>query len=526
MRRFIAILLMLVLSLPVSSFAVTEDDLIQKIQQLQRQIEELKKQVEEQQMQEKFQEQQLNTVEKKTEKLEKKWSWLTIGGDYRFRLDSLKGTVHKYYKFNDVLAWMGGGSAPSVQKEYDVKNSSVMFNRFRLKLNAKITENIELKSRLAMYKVWGHETMTPVKGNFFSDRAMGPFDGTVGHVPQDNVLRVDYAYVTWTNIFETPVWFSVGRRASVEGIPTTLRQNTKKIGTAGVAGLLIDYAFDGLTIGVAPYIERLPGFYAKVCYGRGYDSGFKTDLPGSANTKDTDFVGIFVDPVYTDNLNIELNYVRGMDIFDSLPDGNVNGNLGDVDLYGINVIGKIENIGPGDLNLFASAALSKTHPNNNLYMVDSNNDGKVDMGVAGLLYDAPSMGGKKESHTGNAIYVGARYDFRKTKTKIGLEYNRGSKYWLTFAPAADDLWTSKLGTRGDVYEVYVIQELPETPIAKLGKAFVRVGYQYYRFRYTGSNSWVGEPKDLDELTDSPMKGQMLAPLKNAKDFYVTFDVAF
>jgi hypothetical protein len=95
-------------------------------------------------------------------------------------------------------------------------------------------------------------------------------------------------------------------------------------------------------------------------------------------------------------------------------------------------------------------------------------------------------------------------------------------------PAADDLWTSKLGTRGDVYEAYVIQELGWLkPITKRAKAFFRLGYQYYKFDYTGSNNWVGAPKKIEDLdTTDPAKTQLLAPLKNAKNIYFTFDVQF
>ena len=31
--------------------------------------------------------------------------WLTIGGDYRFRVDSLSGKVPSYLSFNNYLAW-------------------------------------------------------------------------------------------------------------------------------------------------------------------------------------------------------------------------------------------------------------------------------------------------------------------------------------------------------------------------------------------------------------------------------------
>ena len=48
-------------------------------------------------------------------------------------------------------------------------------------------------------------------------------------------------------------------------------------------GLLVDYAFDGATLGVAPDIDALPGAYAKICYGRGFDAGFKSSDKGLNN---------------------------------------------------------------------------------------------------------------------------------------------------------------------------------------------------------------------------------------------------
>ncbi len=536
MKRFIIFMLLLLTSLPVCSIAATMGELEQELNDLKKQLNEMK-------TQEMFQDIRVAAAEEKASDVEDKWSWLTIGGEYRFRYDSLKGKVHDYMQYSPSASYsvpnypMAGMTTlfhSSPTEDHTTKNDSVMSNRFRLKVNAQVYDNLTVKSRLSMYKIWGHGSMTPVQGSYFADRAMGSFDGTMGYVPQDNTMRVDYAFATWSNIAETPVWFSIGRRYSTQGVPTNIRQNTEKIGTAGVAGHLIDYAFDGLTLGYAPYIEALPGAYAKFCYGRGYDSGFKTDAAGASSPKDTDFVGLFIDPIYSDNFNVELQIIKAYNIFNTLPDAGVTTNLGDIDNYGIYVSGKLDDVGIGDLNLFASAAFSKTHPNTNLYELPFfSMDGGTTWtnGGYGLLYDdsdPTTAGGQgNESKTGNSIYLGARYDIKKTGTKIGFEYNQGSENWISFTPAADDLWTSKLGTRGSVYEGYVIQELPGTPIAKFGKAFVRVGYQYYDFEYTGSNNWVGGPKKISDLNVTDPSGtQMLAPIESAYDIYATIDVTF
>jgi hypothetical protein len=449
-------------------------------------------------------------------------SWLEIGGDYQFRFDSLKGTVHEYYSFSDVLPWQLGGMTTPPQatiKSYDVKNDSLMTNRFGLNLKANALEDVTVKARLLMYKVWGHETSSPADGSYFSDRATGPNDGTIGHSPQDNTLRVDYAYATWSNINQLPLWFSIGRRPTTGGVPTNVKNNEEKTGSAGVPGIMVDYAFDGTTVGYAPEIAAMPGAFAKLCYGKGFDSGFVTTT--GTTLKDTDFYGIMASLYDTENLRAQVQYQKGANIFDAPSDGSlltgpVRHNLGDIDWVGGVVMGKVSSF-----NLFFSAAQSKTHPNNQLYEVNAGAAGYIP--VAGMMYDA---GSAAESRTGTAVYLGGRYDIDSLGTKIGVEYNQGSKNWIGMVPASDDVWTGKLGTRGNVYEVYIIQELRNKPISKKGKAFFKLGYQSYTFDYTGSNNWVGAPKKISDLAASPANAQMLAPIDKATDIYLTFEVRF
>jgi hypothetical protein len=448
---------------------------------------------------------------------------LQIDGDYRFKFDSLKGTVADYWKFSDALSVMGGGPG-AVTKGYDVKNDTLMTNRLGLNLKATPLEDLSVKARLVMYKVWGHQTSTPGDGSFFADRAMGPNDGTTSHVPQDSTLRADYAYTTLSNIGDMPLWFSVGRRPSTGGVPTNIKDNREKTGTGGIPAIMVDYAFDGMTVGFAPDIEIMPGMYTKLCYGKGFDSGFQNTT--GTTLKDTDFLGLNAALYDTDNLHVEVQYQKGWNIFDAPSDGSdltgpVSHNLGDIDWIGAVVMGKV-----AGFNLFISAAQSKSDPNDQLFTIDSDGDGIPDMGVAGLLYDAAALGGVKESHTGTAVYLGGRYDIASTGTKIGAEYNQGSKYWVGMVPAGDDIWTSKLGTRGSVYEVYIIQELQNKALTKKGQAFFKLGYQSYKFDYTGSNNWVGAPKKISELPNSPANGQMLVPIEKATDLYLTFDVRF
>lgn len=447
---------------------------------------------------------------------------LQIDGDYRFKFDSLKGTVHDYYKFQDVVANMFyGAPAPTLQNSHEVKNNALMTSKFGLNLKATPLEDLSVKARLVMFKIWGHQT---AGDGYFADNANGSNDGTVSHVPQDSVMRTDYAYTTLSNIGNMPLWFSVGRRPSTGGVPTNIKDNREKAGTGGIPAILVDYAFDGMTIGYAPDLDIMPGAYAKLCYGKGFDSGYNDNTTG-ATLKDTDFLGLNAALLDTDNLHVEVQYQKGWNIFDAPSDGSamtgpVSHNLGGIDWIGAVAMGKV-----AGFNLFISAAQSKTDPNDQLFSIATGTT-PASLPVAGMLYDNPAMGGVKESHTGTAVYLGGRYDIASTGTKIGAEYNQGSQYWVGMVPAGDDVWTSKLGTRGKVYEIYVIQELKNKALTKKGLAFFKLGYQSYKFDYTGSNNWVGAPKKMSELASSTGNAQMLAPIEKATDLYLTFEVRF
>ncbi len=514
--------------------------------------------------------------------------WLTVGGDYRFRYDNLRGETAP---FTDVAAtfanaqqrltadffgnptglsayfWaaQAGGLSTSQALSalsgfsqamtgvrtyedalgfvshpqnlgliqglgafavpigaYKPRNDALYTNRLRLDLHAKATQDVAVTTRLLMYKVFGAQDDSAVTNGgaapYFADR-VGVFDGTVGHVPSSSHLTVDRAYATWSNIAGHDAWFSIGRRPSTGGAPSHLRSNEPRPGQGGIPALLVDYAFDGLTLGYAPDIDALPGAYGKFCYGRGFESGFRR-TPANAIT-DTDMLGVALVPIDTDKLRVWMQWNRGIRIFDAPAMSNTYfGNtapktaLGDIDWFGVGAMSTLKKAGAGDLNLFFDLATSRTRPNDNV---------SAQFGFQGLLtggFFAPEAPSRKR---GTAVAAGLRYDL-PSHTKLGLEYNRGSKNWITFAPAADDIWTSKLGTRGNVYEAYVIQELGGRPISSfLSNAFFRLGFQYYDFRYTGSNNWVGAPVSIADVDGQLMT---LTPLKKAYNAYGTFEVKF
>ena len=503
--------------------------------------------------------------------------WLTVGGDFHARYDYMKGETKTFTDVNQLFAnaqntlqakyllepatygpqlfglmdfsqkmagvatydqaqafvtdpanapMMGaiGAFAPTATvPAYKPKNNSLFTNRFNLDIGAKATENVSVNARLAMYKVFGAQDDAAVTNAgaapFFADR-VGVFDGTLSHVPSSSALNVDRVYATWSNIADKDLWFSIGRRPSTGGAPGNLKLNEPlRPGKGGTPSLLVDYAFDGMTVGYAPEIDALPGAYAKLCYGRGFESGFRNTPANSL--ADTNMLGIALVPIDTDPLRVWLQWNRGMNIFDAPTMNNTyfgntraKADLGDIDWLGAGFMSTFKKVGSGDLQLYGDVGVSITHPSNNV---------SSQFGFQGLMTGAFFQPEAPTSKHGTAVALGMRYDL-PSKTKLGFEFNHGSKDWITFAPAADDMWTAKAGTRGEVYEAYMIQELDVKPISSyFSRAFFRLGVQHYNFKYTGSNNWVGAPVEI-----STVNGQLMAttPLKSATNLYATFDVKF
>ena len=111
-------------------------------------------------------------------------------------------------------------------------------------------------------------------------------------------------------------------------------------------------------------------------------------------------------------------------------------------------------------------------------------------------------------------YAGLRYNLPNEKTKLGVEFNHGSKYWFNFALAEDDFFAPKTSTRGDVWEFYVTHRIRDNFIAKLD-------YIDYSYDYSGSGWLLGAPKDVDE---TPVLG--FPAYENAKKWMLSLEARF
>ncbi len=172
--------------------------------------------------------------------------WLSIDGDYRFRVDSLSGQTKAYVNpnlmfanigsqlqiaaINDpygigplgfpngqaLTAFMNFGNTMKMTNTYAgamaflnpatnplagalpllapagavgafaPKNETLYTNKFSLGLTAKATQDVTVHAKLDMYKTFGSQDDNAVTGNYFADR-VGVFDGTLGHIPSDGM---------------------------------------------------------------------------------------------------------------------------------------------------------------------------------------------------------------------------------------------------------------------------------------------------------------------------------------------------
>ncbi|MBM9614347.1 DUF3373 domain-containing protein [Desulfobulbus rhabdoformis] len=448
-------------------------DLEQKIEELSRQLEELRAQMAEQK------EVVADYGDKVDDMDERSDAWdlaarFQFNGDFRARGD--------YYDADYVLS--------------DRYNDTIMTNRLRLNMRVKATEDLTFKGRLAMYKVWGMQDVpTGLAGGY------PIYDGNTTRTPNDSALYVDRAYLNWTNIGGMPVWFSIGRRPTSDGPPAQLRMGTDERMATPVA--YMDYPFDGISLGYAYDwgIDALGSGRIRFCYGRGFENGLQEDT--GAPLDDTDFAGISWDVFQQGPRFMNIQAFGAFNLFDY--PGTPSKNVGNMFHTSAVYMDKID-----DLSFFIAGGWSRSDPDSS---------GMFNAG-------APNT----DSEDGYSVYAGIRYDMDNIGLKLGAEYNYGSQYWVSFSPGHDDLYQSKLATRGNVYELYMIYDLPTgEAISKYAKTFVRLGWQYYDYQYTGSGDYTMYPFDIDDpnlpaaLTGM---GAGMDAVESAHQVYLTFEAYF
>jgi hypothetical protein len=410
-------------------------------------------------------------------------------------------------------------------------------------MKAKVWDNVKFAGRLSMYKGWGDSTNSQV----FDSWNAFTMDATNGGNTNGDVLRVDRAYMDWSNIADSGFYLSIGRRPSTYGPPTEIRENELRGGTP--TGNVMNLNFDGITIGRS--LEEwtgIEGMIARFCYGQGFESEWGNgELFNNLKTKDTHFAGFNVD-LFNDGKNfLQTTIFTAQDLNDGFkgtiafptqyaelfaptlykdmqkfPNFNFetrvqpSTTIGDINLGGIVYTRKEDN----GITWFGSAGWTQLRPNGKAGMFGGMGSDAVfeaELSADGTeIIMLPKTATNDGNENGYGIYAGIQVP--APYGKVGLEYNYGSKWWTPFTQSQDDSLGSKLATRGQVGEAYYIFDINP-------KMFIKIGGLYYDFKYTNSGSPVGKPQKVDDVKDG--KAYSLMPvIDTAYDLNASLTVKF
>ena len=421
---------------------------------------------------------------------------------------------------------------------YDANNDIIYTNRLRLEMKSVVNSKLSVQGRLAAYKAFGDST-----GVKFNQGSLGDvtFDGNTSSLPHGDTIHLERAYFVYSDEFgRLPVSLSVGRRPSTDGPPLEYRNNSL-VGGSPMA-TIINWQFDGasLTFGLEE-LTGIPGASFKLCYGVGFEAdwGNSTSLNYMrSDLEDVHLFGFITDLYDNGNTSLMFNYARAWEITDGFTgtsvmpfivkkqDSNGDGemeyvfeqnsggfisrlepmtNIGDWDAASLLLRTNLQDT-LADIDFFLAGSWTHTDPS----QISQNPFYEI-MGM-GLL----SSNGDLEERDGYSVYAGALFPM-PFDARLGLEYNWGSKYWFNFTGAEDSLIGSKLAVRGDVYEAYYIQPIMENSF------FVKLGTQFYDYRYTGSGNPLGKPVRISETTSLDSINPVIDEVWN---YYVSATVNF
>ena len=491
------ITLSLFASLSTATFANDVNSaMYEQIQALKAQIEALEK---------KMNEQKTTTVnEGRIQKIEKKLALVdktARSAKMQSAGDNIKWDIDFRTQVDNIQYKMASGAK--------LKNNALMTNRLWLGAGYAPDDNTIFKAKLSYNKAFG-DTANHAQSNNALTAGYSNFDWITNENATDNTIKVKEAYWLYKNptLFgaQVPWTISVGRRPSTDGLPINLRNN--QTANSPLAHV-VDVEFDGFSAKFdLEKVTGATGSWFKICGGRGLTNATPrfSQFDGSSYAKDeslnpdVDMLGFIAAPYDDGQYSVHVNYAKawnliGWDMTDlnNYMAGNTNlvtfNDVGDIDYA--TVLLKVDGIGDGisdfldDTTIFASYAMSKTSPSVNQTMM-----------------------GSPDSKTGHSYWIGvnAPCPISPDDSRIGVEWNKGSKYWRSMTYGEDTYAGSKIAARGTAWEIYRNQQI--TKALSFGMSYVKIKYDYY-----GSNSFFG----MEGNPDLPTMMPTLDWVKEAQD---------
>ena len=486
----------------VTAFATTafssdaNTEMYKQIQALKAQIEALEKKVAAQEtaQTQKIEQPTVTAIdEKRIEKIEKKLdnvSKTATAAKVQSAQDNLKWDVDFRTQVDNIQYKHADGSKS--------ENDALLTNRLWLGAKYKADDNSSFFGKLSYNKAFG-DTADHSQSN--TNPGYANFDWVTNENATDNTIKLKEAYWLYSNETflgtDVPWNASVGRRPSTDGLPINIRNDQK---ANSPLSHVVDVEFDGFSIRFdTQELTGLTGSWFKICGGRGLTNAtprFDMTTPNNGaysqddeKNVDVDMLGFIAVPYDDGQYSVHTNYAKAWNLigFDGLPEFK---DVGDMDFA--TILFKTEGIGNGISDYldnsvaFASFAASKTNPNS-----------------LGML-------GSTDSETGTSVWLGvnAPCPILPDSAKVGLEWNKGSKYWRSMTYGEDTYAGSKIATRGQAWEVYRTQKL--TDALSFGLSYV-----YMKYDYTGSNSFFGADGTPMTMAEALNAGQN--PVEEAQD---------
>lgn len=472
-------------------------------------------------------ESRLSAMEAKVKKLEKK-----------LKKANKKLNDVKAHDANDNIKWNIDFRTAMDSIHYkhadgsESSNPDLLTNRLWLGMAYAPEDNVFFKGKLSYNKVYG-DTMNHSQSN--TNPGYANFDWVTNENATDNTLKVKEAYWLYMNDTfigtEVPWTISFGRRPSTDGLGINMREGMKDNSPLSHT---VNVEFDGASAKFnLDKVTGIEGMWWKLCTGRGLtnaESRFQfdgssyaaADSTTASHTKDVNMFGFIFVPWDNGQYSVRTNWARAENLIGFASNGTTYMSttgaydvdmstkfpafktFGDMDLF--TAMFKADGIGEeisdflDNTKFFASFAQSKTRPK-------SFGAGEV-----------ARMLGSPNSETGHSWWVGANMPCPLTDDgRIGIEWNKGSRYWRSVTYGEDTMAGSKIAARGTAVEAYYIK--PLTKSLTLNARYTKIDYDY-----TGSQAFFGDdgtPMDIDSAQAQGMKA-----VEQATDLRVSVSYKF
>ena len=418
---------------------------------------------------------EFEAMKKKIAKLEKKVSVnKKLAG-----ADNLKWSV-------DLRTAVDSIEYKMADEKTEAKNDGLLTNRLWLNMAYAPTDNISFRGRLSYLKAFGAEANN-------GQRGMGNdnFDWVSNEAVQgDNSLNVKQAFWLYRN--ETffganiPWTASIGRRPATDGLLSNYREDQNR---QSALAHTVNVEFDGASFRWnLDKVTPLTGAWIKLCLGRGVTNAtgrfssngadYSTDKSLHLNSN---MAGVILVPYDDGQYSLHINYAQANNLIGYKAS---DANVGFIDHGGmswITALVKVDGIGNeisdflDDTVFFASFAQSKTDPNED------------------NMASGDYMLGSQDEETGQSTWVGLIMPDGISDGKIGLEWNKGSKYWRSMTYGEDTMIGSKIAARGTAIEAYYFK-----PLTTALSASIR--YTKIEYDYSGSNGFFGSASAPMEIS--------------------------